>query len=480
TEEGEGLTPDTPKMLKLAEQCLERVKSIAAALGKAQAKPAAQERSGGPAPLPRHRRVFSDEGGKLSPFLPPEIFQKLQIAEAQGARKELTPLEEASLQNQKLKAAYEARVARLNPSQALQKTSLASGEPPGTLSLQRQMMENLVIAKAREETVPFPGGQSSAGRPCRRTGLRQSLSCARPHAPAPRTAAGPCAAPILHRLLGSWSCPAPGCFPEHPIAQLLRQLQCAVYARLYPAVSQSAADAAPASPTGLSFLSLDAGGSLPAEPGGRRLRASRSLHCMFSVPEHGPAGLRHSQSSTPLADGGPGTPRAEGAWPGPAAAPQTPRESSFEDLERFLASPEGWAPGEPPAGPGQEAALPEQLKGVVRDIHNAIDRLLSLTLLAFEGLNTAAGKDQCLACLEEAFFPPLWAPLLALYRSVHRPREAALARSMERHRHAGPAEMGLSSRLFPPAPGCPAYGSAIEDLRLIPLETCPRRKLECI
>lgn len=33
TEGGEGLTPDTPKMLKLAEQCLERVKSIAAALG---------------------------------------------------------------------------------------------------------------------------------------------------------------------------------------------------------------------------------------------------------------------------------------------------------------------------------------------------------------------------------------------------------------------------------------------------------------
>ncbi|XP_072728788.1 VPS9 domain-containing protein 1 isoform X1 [Ciconia boyciana] len=146
TDGSEGVTPDTPKMLKLAEQCLERVKSIAAALGKAQAKPAVQERSGGPAPLPRHRRVFSDEGGKLSPFLPPEIFQKLQITEAQSVRKELTPLEEASLQNQKLKAAYEARVARLNPSQALQKTSL-------TLSLQRQMMENLVIAKAREETL---------------------------------------------------------------------------------------------------------------------------------------------------------------------------------------------------------------------------------------------------------------------------------------------------------------------------------------
>ncbi|XP_068267252.1 VPS9 domain-containing protein 1 isoform X2 [Nyctibius grandis] len=476
-----GVTPDTPKMLKLAEQCLERVKSIAAALGKAQAKPAAQERGGGPAPLPRHRRVLSDEGAKLSPFVPPEIFQKLQIAEAQSARKELTPLEEASLQNQKLKAAYEARVARLNPSQALQKTSL-------TLSLQRQMMENLVIAKAREETLQrkmeerrlrlqeaanrrFSGSVALTPEEQEQRALYAAvLEYEQDHEWPRQWKARLKRSPAdLSLVSGLFSCLLS--FPEHPIAQLLRRLQCAVYARLYPVVSRGTADAA------LSVPSLDVGGSLPAEPGGRRLRASRSLHCMFSVPEHGPAGLRHSLSGTPLADG---TPRAEGGWPGPAAAPQTPRESSFEDLERFLASPEGWAPGEPPDGPGQEAALPEQLKGVVRDIHNAIDRLLALTLLAFEGLNTAAGKDQSLACLEEAFFPPLCAPLLALYRSVHRPREAALARSMERHRHASPADMGLSSRLLPPAPGRPAYGSAIEDLRLIPLETCPRRKLECV
>ncbi|NXF37451.1 VP9D1 protein, partial [Nyctibius bracteatus] len=492
-----GVTPDTPKMLKLAEQCLERVKSIAAALGerglvgsrvgpgwwqggqltrppspgKAQVKPAAQERVGGPAPLPRHRRVLSDEGAKLSPFLPPEMFQKLQIAEAQSARKELTPLEEASLQNQKLKAAYEARVARLNPSQALQKTSLASvpNTPPAsqTLSLQRQMMENLVIAKAREETLQrkmeerrlrlqeaanrrFSGSVALTPEEQEQRALYAAvLEYEQDHEWPRQWKARLKRSPAdLSLVSGLFSCLLS--FPEHPIAQLLRRLQCAVYARLYPAVSRGPADAA------LSFPSLDAGGSLPAEPGGRRLRASRSLHCMFSVPEHGPAGLRHSLSSTPLADG---TPRAEGGWPGLAAAPQTPRESSFEDLERFLASPEGWDPGDPPAGPGQETALPEQLKGVVRDIHNAIDRLLALTLLAFEGLNTAAGKDQSLACLEEAFFPPLCAPLLALY---------------------SPADMGLSSRLVPPAPGRPAYGSAIEDLRLIPLETCPRRKLECI
>ncbi|XP_052541593.1 VPS9 domain-containing protein 1 isoform X2 [Tympanuchus pallidicinctus] len=480
--DSEGLGSNTPKMLKLAEQCLERVKSLAATLGQKtnKAKPSVP---GGPAPISRHRRVFSDEGGKLSPFLPPEIFQKLQIAEAQSARKELTPLEEASLQNQKLKAAYEARVARLNPSQALQKTSL-------TLSLQRQMMENLVIARAREETLQRKMEerrlrlQEAANRRFsssvaltpeeqeQRELYAAILEYEQDHDWPRQWKARLKRSPSdLSLVTGLFSCLLS--FPEHPIAQLLRKLQCAVYTRLYPAVSQSNPEATPAASTGLAFLSLDAGGLLPAEPGGRQLRASRSLHCMFSVPEHGPATLRHSISGATLADGSPDASRAEGD-------PRSPRESSFEDLERFLASPEDWPPAEPMAKPRPAASLQEQLKGIVRDIHNAIDRLLSLTLLAFEGLSTAAGKDQCLACIEDAFFPPLWAPLLALYRNVHRPQEEALARSMERHRHASPADLGLSPRLFPTAPGRLAYGAAIDELCLIPLETCPRRKLYCI
>uniref|UniRef100_D6RGB6 VPS9 domain containing 1 n=1 Tax=Mus musculus TaxID=10090 RepID=D6RGB6_MOUSE len=146
TEAGETVPPETSKMLKLAEQCLERAQSTATKLGRICLKPAVPAAPPTPLPTSRHRRVCSDEGGKLSPFLPPEIFQKLQVAESQNSKKELTPLEKASLQNQKLRATYEARMARLDPSQAMQKTSL-------TLSLQRQMMENLVIAKAREETL---------------------------------------------------------------------------------------------------------------------------------------------------------------------------------------------------------------------------------------------------------------------------------------------------------------------------------------
>lgn len=167
----ETMPPDTSKMLKLAEQCLERAQSTAAKLGTTHLKSAVPGAARAP-PTGRHRRVCSDEGGKLSPFLPPEIFQKLQAVDSQNSKKELTPLEEASLQNQKLKATYEARMARLDPSQAMQKTSL-------TLSLQRQMMENLVIARAREETASFltsPEGWSRGrGQGC--SGRWRSAGC---------------------------------------------------------------------------------------------------------------------------------------------------------------------------------------------------------------------------------------------------------------------------------------------------------------
>ncbi|XP_047702239.1 VPS9 domain-containing protein 1 isoform X5 [Prionailurus viverrinus] len=505
-EGGETVAPDTSKMLKLAEQCLERAQSTAAKLGKTYLKPAMPTAAPVPSPTSRHRRVYSDEGGKLSPFLPPEIFQKLQVVEAQSSKKELTPLQEASLQNQKLKAAYEARMARLDPSQALQKTSL-------TLSLQRQVMENLVIAKAREETLR----RKREERRLRLQEVADRRFCSQVAlTPEEREQRALYAAILEYEQDHDWPKhwraqlkKSPGdlslvtslvshllSVPDHPISQLLKKLQCAVYRALYPVVSRGAAGAASA--PGCCSLSPDADGL--RAPGSRRLRPSQSLYCVLSPAEPGPAPRppdgTHGSPPTPPPHAGPPEGGADGGPAGPASPlAHTPpgvqsRHSSFEDLEHFLATSEGWGrgrgrPPEPQASGVKTEPLSEQLKSTVKDIHNAIDRLLSLTLLAFEGLNAAASKDRCLACIEEPFFSPLWPLLLALYRSVHRLREAALSRSMELYRNAPPTAIGVPTKLLPrglEATGAGAfpYCAAAQELGLLVLESCPQKKLECI
>uniref|UniRef100_A0A2K5HZD4 VPS9 domain-containing protein n=1 Tax=Colobus angolensis palliatus TaxID=336983 RepID=A0A2K5HZD4_COLAP len=396
--------PDTSKMLKLAQQCLERAQSTATKLGKTRLKPTMPAAAPIPQPAGRHRRVYSDEGGKLSPFLPPEIFQKLQGAESQSSKKELTPLEEASLQNQKLKAAYEARMARLDPSQAMQKTSL-------TLSLQRQMMENLVIAKAREETLQRKMEE-------RRLRLQEAANrrfCSQVAlTPEEREQRALYAAILEYEQDHDW--------PKHWKAKL------------------------------------------KSSPGDLSLVTSLVSHllCPPTPPlQPGPVG-----PPSPLGDTASGLPD---------------KDSSFEDLEQFLGTSERQGQGR---GVQPEPQL-QQLKSAVEEIHNAIDRLLSLTLLAFEGLNTAASKDRCLACIEEPFFSPLWPLLLALYRSVHRTREAALSRSMELYRNAPPTAIGIPTKLLPQNPeakgatGYP-YCAAAQELGLLVLESCPQKKLECI
>ncbi|XP_077888980.1 VPS9 domain-containing protein 1 isoform X3 [Ictidomys tridecemlineatus] len=495
----ETVPPDTSKMLKLAGQCLERAQSTAAKLGKVRLKPAMPAAASVPSPASRHRRVCSDEGGKLSPFLPPEIFQKLQVVESQSSKKELTPLEEASLQNQKLKATYEARMARLDPSQAMQKTSL-------TLSLQRQMMENLVIAKAREETLQRKMEE-------RRLRLQEAANrrfCSQVALTPEEREQRALYAAILeyeqdHDWPQHWRSKLkrnPGdlslvtnlvshllSLPDHPISQLLKKLQCAVYSALYPAVSRGA----------LSTASAPGADALLA-PGGRRLRSSQSLYCMLSPPESSVAprpqdGLPATPTMPPLNPG----PLDRGADSSPAGPPSPltdasaclpDKDSSFEDLEQFLAMSERWSQGpggqpEPQTPGTKREPLLECLKSTVKDIHDAIDRLLSLTLLAFENLNTATCKDRCLACIEEPFFSPLWPLLLALYRSVHCTQEAALSRSMELYRNVPPTALGIPTRLLPPhseTRGATTYPycAAVQELGLLVLESCPQKKLEHI
>ena len=65
-----------------------------------------------------------------------------------------------------------------------------------------------------------------------------------------------------------------------------------------------------------------------------------------------------------------------------------------------------------------------------------LDELLSGFLACYPILNTAEGKEKCLASIEFRFFPPLWSPLLSVLRSLIRLLISLLAsRFVSLYRH---------------------------------------------
>uniref|UniRef100_A0A8C7JXY8 VPS9 domain containing 1 n=1 Tax=Oncorhynchus kisutch TaxID=8019 RepID=A0A8C7JXY8_ONCKI len=482
----EGEIVEVEKMLRLAEQCLERAKSsftgrrdepatpisyttpinLAALISPQPQEPVIYS---GPKhnPRPGQRKVLSEGGGEVITFLSPEIFQSLQIVESQDTRKELTPIEEASRLNQKLKENYEARLARLPPAQArTQKTSL-------TLSLQRQMMENLIIAKARQDALQrkmeerrlrlqeeanrrfAASGTITAEEQEQRVLYTNVLEYEQDHDWPKLWKANIKKNPDDPTLVSGLVSCLLSC-PDHPVMMLLKRLQYRVYN------------------SAQSLLMSDSHQNVSKSEVGHSMSSDASLNISFSH-DH----IANEEDSD---------------WPH-----TLDRENSFEDLEQFLTQLD-WAPShgdpdvtfeqsqldqeEPLVQDLEMRDLKEHLKAIVKDIHIAIDQLLSLCLLSFECLNTASSKDLCVASIEEAFFTPLWSPLLALFRKVHRERELSFESSMRLYRDASPGDVGVPSKLYPQDPvmlhGSYPYDSAVQELRLLCRDCCPQRKLECI
>ncbi|XP_073439928.1 VPS9 domain-containing protein 1 isoform X1 [Dendrobates tinctorius] len=500
----DALSPDSLKMLKLAEQCLERARTTADKLGKSDVNLQSPENRISEVPIPpstikttstssatsattsvtspvapspshhyRHRRACSDEAQKLRAFPTPEVFQMLRAAEVQSSKKELTPLEEASIQNQKLRAAYEVRLARLNPRQAAQKTSL-------TLSLQRQMMENLVIAKAREDTLQRKAEerrqrlQQESGRLFKKEKRmspeeeeqKELYTAVLEYEQDYRWPAGykekiknnpgdvEAVSSYLCQILSS---------SDHPLAKLVIHLQCQIYSRLYPVISKDPSKATSATKLFRRSLQADNGaGSSVCLP---QLKSSKSFQFL---PDPRRPSIQHSRS---IGDGLESWENSIELSTGPC---RKDLETSFEDLENLLSPTSLTVPA------ALQRLTPSQhLNVVVTEIHNARDRLLSCAMFSLDFPLSPQVKDVCLDCLEDSFFPPLWPPLLALYRQVMFAQEESLLQVMDMYSTAMPYVLGVPKKLYPDDIKEP-YKPAVEDLQNLPHQRSPQRKLEGI
>uniref|UniRef100_A0A3Q3JKF5 VPS9 domain-containing protein n=1 Tax=Monopterus albus TaxID=43700 RepID=A0A3Q3JKF5_MONAL len=318
-----------------------------------------------------------------------------------------------------------------------------------TLSLQRQMMENLIIAKARQEALQRKMEE-------RRLRLQEEANrrfAASGGMTAEEQEQRTLYASVLEYEQDHVRKYSENCLQsDHPVVKLLRKHQFRIYNRLYPIVSKGL----PQSPALLlrpshSTHNLLHSGKVRTWHLAQSFSTYSSLSSLVSHNLH----TKHNNE--------------EGEEPHPLVT--VDRENSFEDLEQFLTQLD-WAsahdstddtisnselPCDPlilDEGHIQELemrVLKEHLKAIVKDIHIAIDQLLSLCLLSFECLNTASSKDLCLSSIEEAFFTPLWHALLALFR------------------YCSPSLQGS----YP-------YESAVQELKLLVTDYCPQKKLECL
>ncbi|CAH2324342.1 Hypothetical predicted protein [Pelobates cultripes] len=499
--DSELLASDSQKLLKLAGQCLERARTTAEKLGTTNldnVSPATHISNvpdpPPPPPLPPpknssvdpvvsksshfprgrsfgHRRACSDEVQKLGPFPTPEIFQKLQANEARKPKKALTPLEEASLQNQKLRASYEARLSRLNPNQASQKTSL-------TLSLQRQIMENVVIAKAKEAALQRKAQErrirlqeesyrlfSKSSKLTKEEEEQRALHSAILEFDHDHEWSRTCRIQLKSNpkdtdLFSSFMYQILS-YSDHPITQLVGRYQYQIYERLYPIIimnedshqTENFSKLYPSSfPTeGFHLLDTD----VPP------LKSSLSLQFIPSSPA---PSLTHSFS---LGEKFEFHELSVGSHK-QSEHGESEIETSFEDLEDFL-----------PPKDMLRLSPQERLRAMVKEICNARDEMLSLVIVSLDLSDVPDIRSLCIVCLDESFFSLLWSPIIALYRQVYGHREESMLKNMDLYASCHPSVVGVSTTFYPDDIKEPYKPVADELDRLIDLHN-PQRKIECV
>lgn len=483
---------------------------------KTAAQPGPESTVEGDRPLPKPRTNI------LRAFPSPTLFQKQQQEASVSFKRKLGPVEEARVQNMKLMAAYRARMSRLDPRHASAKTAL-------NLSLERRMMENLLIAKAQETALQrkmverrqrlreeadrrlSQNAALSATEPERRSVLARVLEYEQdnewPRQWKARLRERPDDSALVSALISTLlSC------GEHPLTQLLQEQQLRVYKKLHPLVSKATQGQLGDDGDGGS----DSGGSGTPEAAPAAAAPAPSAHSPLGpdVASHGAdCGITERTKRTVVVqklapesgEERPSVKAGGGASPDSRVedARGVPRDGSYEELGVELSGSEGELlrgggdDEDDEEGRGnaalrfmEEQALREHLKIIVNDVHTCMDSLLELCVLAFEQLESPAGRDQCLASLEEAFFKPLWPPLLALFRMVHGAEERALATWMAAYALATPGDFGVPPELqLVPADVSSSegegrvdfpYGAAVEELRSLAQHCCPQRKLDCI
>ncbi|KAI8504669.1 Vacuolar sorting protein 9 (VPS9) domain [Branchiostoma belcheri] len=441
----------------------------------------------------------------------------LPTSPASSRRMPPTPLEKAYQDNQKLMAAYQARMTRLRGRR--DKGQL-------NLSLQRRMIENMAIARAKQEALKRK--MEERHRQYQEEAARQFTSV--DGLPLPEDQCQELYAQIKEfedqeLWLKAWraklaehsedlkliedlvkqilSC------QEHPITKKMQQFQVKLYDRLHPLVEKLQQEPEKVTVPYIEDLTdLEHYGSRSTE----QLSSSQEEDSMNSVVEN--------KSDT---DEGPTQSERKTSEEGPGDIASTGEQSSLDEQnasDQALESSDETVDKTGTEGPGD---FSDTVRSVQDDVKSAIQKgeelvselkaqsntprrdseddlaylqnnmddmfedlteeyhLLAMLIVGYRELNSVTGRDQCLATMEEPFFSPVWSCVGALFRRADHKKEVVLARAMTRYSHALPEELGVPERLCAAGvEGTALYKPAVNELRTVTSCNSPISKLECI
>ncbi|XP_070537434.1 VPS9 domain-containing protein 1-like isoform X2 [Ptychodera flava] len=133
-----------------------------------------------------------------------------------------------------------------------------------------------------------------------------------------------------------------------------------------------------------------------------------------------------------------------------------------------------------------EEALKRHLDVVTEDVHKYLDKLQIMFVVAYEEMDTAIARDQCIASTETYFFQPIWQSVLTIFRLVNLKKEVLAATSMTQYMNALPQHIGvrkkfwLNDTLIGESDDSYPYKSAVIEIQKLPSYQSPLDKLECI
>ncbi|CAI9716022.1 Hypothetical predicted protein [Octopus vulgaris] len=128
-------------------------------------------------------------------------------------------------------------------------------------------------------------------------------------------------------------------------------------------------------------------------------------------------------------------------------------------------------------------AYQRHLHNISKDILLYNEKIMKMFIICYEGLDSAEGRDQIYACIEEMFFKPIWPHLLLLFRIVHRDEEYKAAQVMTDYQNVMPQDVDVAPNLCleqSSTSGQFPYQSAVEELRSVKDLTAPLMKMECL